>query len=65
MRKNIKGREYLYLYKSVWRDGRSRNVFIRYLGPAERLTEPEIRRVIKDEEGLGSTEVVPGGRGGA
>ena len=49
MRKKIKGREYLYLYKCVWRDGRSRNVFVRYLGPASRYTDSEIKRAAEYE----------------
>lgn len=49
MKKKIKGREYLYLYKCVWRDGRSRNVFVRYLGPANHYTDSEIRGVLEDE----------------
>ena len=48
MKKTIKGREYLYLYKCVWRNGRSRNVFVRYLGPADRYTDSEIRGVLED-----------------
>jgi hypothetical protein len=50
MVKKIKGREYVYLYRSVWRDGRPRNQFIRYLGPKDTLSEQEVKRIIKAEE---------------
>ncbi|MFH1835655.1 MAG: hypothetical protein ABH851_05660 [Methanobacteriota archaeon] len=50
MTKTIKGREYLYLYKSVWERGRPRNKFVRYLGPAVKYTDREIKKIIEDEK---------------
>ena len=50
MVKKIKGREYLYLYKSVWRGGKPRNQFIRYLGPKQKISEEAIKKLIKEEK---------------
>ena len=50
MTKTLKGREYLYLYKSVWERGRPRNKFIKYLGPKESISEREVKRIIKEEK---------------
>ena len=50
MVKKIKGREYLYLYKSVWRGGKPRNQFIRYLGPKQTLSKEKIKAIIDEEE---------------
>lgn len=48
MKKQIKGETYLYLYKSRWVNGKPKNVFLRYLGPARNFSEPEIKKAKKE-----------------
>lgn len=50
MEKKIKGREYLYLYKSVWENGKPRNKFVRYIGPKEKIPTEEVKRMVKESE---------------
>lgn len=50
MTKTLKGREYLYLYKSVWERGRPRNKFIKYLGPKDQYTGRQIKKLIQEEK---------------
>lgn len=40
VKKKIKGLDYLYIYKSQWRDGKPRNIYVDYIGP----DNPENRR---------------------
>ena len=56
MTKEIKGKEYLYLYKSVWEKGRPRNKFIKYLGPKEKYSKKEIKKIIRQETKISQTE---------
>jgi len=50
MKKKIRGRTYLYLYKSVWESGRPRNKFIRYIGPEESISEQAVKKIISEEK---------------
>ena len=50
MTKRIKGREYLYLYKTVWREGRAKSIFVKYLGLKERLDTNKIKEIIEKVE---------------
>ncbi|MFH0860208.1 MAG: hypothetical protein V1921_03310 [Candidatus Altiarchaeota archaeon] len=46
MTKTIRGREYLYLYKTSWVAGRPKSEYVRYLGPKAGFTEDELRSVL-------------------
>lgn len=50
MTKKIKGREYLYLYKTVWRDGRPKSQYVKYLGGKNRYSEDLLKNIIQSEE---------------
>ena len=50
MTKKIKGREYLYLYKSKWENGKPRNKFIKYLGAKNQYTDKKLTKIVREEE---------------
>lgn len=50
MTKRLKGREYLYLYKSKWVAGKPKNVFVRYLGPKAEVSDVDIQRAKQQEK---------------
>lgn len=51
MTKRLKGKEYLYLYKTKWVKGRPKSIFIRYLGPKGDVTDDYIARCKREEGG--------------
>lgn len=50
MTKTVKGRDYMYLYKTVWEGGKPKSKFVRYLGSKDILTKPELKKIIKEAE---------------
>ncbi|MFH1721694.1 MAG: hypothetical protein ABH950_03705 [Candidatus Altiarchaeota archaeon] len=51
MNKKLKGREYLYLYKTKWVKGKPKSKFVRYIGPKKSVTKTFIDKCKKEEEG--------------
>lgn len=47
MKKKIKGKEYLYLYKSKWIDGKPVSIFVKYLGPKDKVTSETMEKSLK------------------
>ncbi|MFC2154342.1 hypothetical protein ACFLRC_02530 [Candidatus Altiarchaeota archaeon] len=50
MTKKIKGRDYLYLYKTKWVNGKPKSKFVRYLGPKDSVDDEHIQKYIREEE---------------
>lgn len=50
MKKQIKGKNYLYLYKTKWVNGKPKSVFIKYLGSANNLTDANIKKAKEEAE---------------
>ncbi len=46
-KKNIKGNEYWYLVKNEWKDGKSRQKVIQYLGKYGSLDMDKVMRIIE------------------
>ena len=48
MKKKIRGKNYLYLYKSEWRNKKQISKFVRYIGPEDKYTEGQLDKVIEE-----------------
>lgn len=50
MKKKIKGNVYLYLYKSLWINGKPVSKYVRYLGPKDKVNKARLGLIIAEEE---------------
>jgi hypothetical protein len=53
MTKKIKGQHYVYAYRTEWKNGRPKSIYVEYLGPKDQLTDQEIKEKIKALEKTG------------
>ena len=58
VKKEHKGKIYLYLEERRWIDGRSRRIYQKYLGPEDKLAEMELAGVLKNAPGKVETRTM-------